>query len=134
MVIGLNPSTANESKNDPTINHLSKALNKLGYGGFYMMNCWTYISTKPEGIKTNPMAEEWNSNLITVTAASVKDVIFAWGAWEIVKEKGKDKELIEMFPNALCFGKNSDGTPEHPMFSLVYKKNKPELQLIPFAQ
>ena len=40
MAIGLNPSTANANKNDQTINYLILMLTKLGYGGFYMMNCW----------------------------------------------------------------------------------------------
>lgn len=80
-----------------------------------MMNCWAYITSKPELLKINPMSDEWNNNLITVTASKCKDVIFAWGTFKIIKELGRDKELIEMFPNAKCFGKNADGSPFHPL-------------------
>jgi hypothetical protein len=129
MCIGLNPSTANASKNDNTINVLIKVLGKLGYGGFYMMNCWAYITSDPKLLKVNPMSDEWNNNTITVTASICDTVIFAWGNFEIIREKGRDAELIEMFPNAKCFGKNQNGTPWHPR-ALSYKGllNNPELK------
>ena len=128
MCIGLNPSTANASKNDNTINVLSKMLKHLGYGGFYMMNCFAFITSKPELLQHNPMSDEWNNNTMTVTAGLCSDVIFAWGNFKIIQETGRDKELIEMFPNAKCFGKNANGTPFHPR-AMSYKGllNNPSL-------
>lgn len=130
MCIGLNPSTANGYKNDQTISYLIKMCSALGYGGFYMMNCWAYISSKPENLKNNEMSDEWNNSAITVTASKCKDVIFAWGTFKIIKEKGRDKELEEMFPNAKCFGKNKDGSPFHPLAMMPRNgrdPNKPTL-------
>lgn len=121
MCIGLNPSTANADKNDATINNLIGILTKLGYGGFYMMNCFAYITSKPKPLKFNPLSDDWNNNMITVTASECTDIIFSWGTFKIIKEKGRDKELIEMFPNAKCFGINKDGSPFHPR-ALTYIK------------
>jgi len=128
MLIGLNPSTANENKNDNTINILIRVMTTLGYGGFYMMNCFAFIASKPELLKHNQLSDEWNNNFLIVTAGECSDVIFAWGSFEIIKETGRDKELMELFPNALCFGHNQNGTPFHPR-ALSYKGllNKPEL-------
>lgn len=134
LCIGLNPSTANADKNDATINNLRGILKKLGYGGFYMMNCFPFITSNPKLIKHNPMSDELNNNMLTVVAYKCKDVIFSWGAFEVVKETGRDKELIEMFPNAKCFGFNKDGSPYHPR-ALTYIKgalNEPELH--PYSQ
>lgn len=131
MCIGLNPSTANAEKNDNTINILIRVLGKLGYGGFYMMNCWAFITSKPELLQHNEMSDEWNDNVITVTAGECQDVIFAWGNFDIIKEKGRDKELEEMFPNAKCFGKNQNGTPFHPR-ALSYKGLLNNPKLIPY--
>lgn len=131
MVIGLNPSTANADKDDPTIRTLRSALKTLGYGGFYMMNCWAYIASKPAELKINPMSCEWNDNMITVTANLCRTVIFAWGNFEIVKQQGRDAELIEMFPDAMCFGYNQNGTPMHPL-SLMYKGMVSNPQLIKY--
>lgn len=115
MCIGLNPSTANANKNDQTIRYLIKMLTKLGYGGFYMTNCFSFITSKPELLQRNPMSDEWNDNTLTIVASKCQDVIFSWGAFKIIKETGRDRELIEMFPRAKCFGKNKDGTPFHPL-------------------
>lgn len=127
MVIGLNPSTANETKTDATITHLTAMLKILGYGGVYMMNCWSYVSSNPKLIKSNPFSDEWNSNTIIMVAGKCKDVIFAWGSFPIIREKCKDKEFEEMFPNALCFGRNKNSTPMHPlamMYAGLTKKPK----------
>lgn len=133
MCIGLNPSKATGEKPDPTITNLKKALIALGYGGFYMMNCWPYITSDPKLLKHNPMSDEWNDNMITVTASKCRDIIFAWGTFPIVKEKGRDKELAEMFPNAKCFGFNKNGTPRHPL-SLMYQGDVSTPVLIPYQK
>src|SRR5687767_11368229 len=52
MCIGLNPSKANAGKNDPTISNLITALKVLGYGGFYMMNLFAWISSNPNDLLT----------------------------------------------------------------------------------
>lgn len=134
MCIGLNPSTANESKNDPTIGALSRALKKLGYGGLYMVNLFPIISSDPEilldvSVKLNTLE---NDVKLAETHLLCKDVIVCWGAFK--QATNRIKEVLPRYPDALCFGKNADGTPEHPMFSLVYKKNKPELKLVPYQQ
>lgn len=130
MCIGLNPSTANGEKNDATITILIKMLTLLGYGGFYMMNCFPYITSKPELLKHNPASDEWNDNMLTITSSLCKDVIFAWGGFKVIKILGRDKQLIEMFPNAKCFGKSKDGSPIHPLAMQERNgrdPNKPEL-------
>lgn len=131
MVIGLNPSTANGDTDDQTIGNLRRILSKLGYGGFYMMNCWAYIATKPEFLKINPMSEAWNNDLITITAVECQTIIFAWGNFKIIQEMGRDKELIEMFPNAKCFGFNKNGTPMHPL-ALMYNGTVKSPKLQPY--
>jgi len=106
MCIGLNPSTANANKNDQTISYLIKMLGILGYGGFYMMNCWALISSDPKKLldhSCNELICKWNDDIITVTANQCKDIIFCWGGFKIISETGRDKQLIEMFPYAKCF-------------------------------
>lgn len=130
MCIGLNPSTANGEKNDATISILIRMLDILGYGGFYMMNCFPYITSNPKLLKHNPVSDEWNDNVLTVTASLCSDVIFAWGGFKVIKDTGRDKQLIDMFPNAKCFGKSKDGSPIHPLAMQERNgrnPNKPEL-------
>ena len=116
MFVGLNPSTANETEVDATIRSVIRIARHNGYGGFYMMNCWAYVATKPENLKFNPMSSEWNNNMLTVIAAKCKDVVFAWGAFKIVKELGRDVEMKAMFPQAKCLQILKDGSPKHPLY------------------
>lgn len=138
MCIGLNPSTANTNKNDQTISYLIKMLKVLGYGGFYMMNCWSLISSDPKKLldhRWNELICQWNDNMITVTALECQDIIFCWGNFKIIRETGRDKELIEMFPNAKCFGKNENGSPFHPLAMMPRNGRDPNNpKLSPFQE
>jgi len=126
MFIGLNPSTANEVQPDPTIKSVTRISKSNGFGGFYMMNCFAYVTSDPKLLKHNPFSDEWNNNMLIVTAAKCKAIVFAWGAFKVVAEVGRDKELIDMFPNALCIGINQNGSPKYPLFA------KGKTQLISF--
>lgn len=117
MFIGLNPSTANEKENDPTIRSCERIAKANEFGGFYMVNCWAYISTDRTKLKTNPLTEGWNDTMITVIAHKCKEVVFAWGSFSVVKELGRDMELAEMFPNAKALHINKDGSPKHPLYT-----------------
>lgn len=112
MCIGLNPSNANEGKNDPTINNLISVLTKLGYGGFYMMNIFAVVSSNPKYLLTcvDPFGE--NTKHINQVANPELDVIFCWGDF---KQVGDYNEIyLQRFPEAKCFGKNASGSPLHP--------------------
>lgn len=137
MCIGLNPSTANGVKNDQTISYLIKMLGILGYGGFYMMNCYPLISSKPDVLREfeedayHDKEDIENTRFLMETAHEVKDVIFAWGMFPIIKKDGRDKMFSGYWPNALCFGINKDGSPFHPLAMMPRNgrdPNNPKLQ------
>jgi hypothetical protein len=46
-VIGVNPSTADETLDDPTIRRVIGFAKRLGYGGALMLNVGAYRSTDP---------------------------------------------------------------------------------------
>ena len=114
MCIGLNPSTANVNKNDNTIDILIRVLKHLGYGGFYMMNLFAIISSKPEVLLTcdDPLGD--NDAKLREVSAICKDVIVCWGAFE--QAENRIKEVLPNYPDAKCFGFNKNGTPWHPRF------------------
>lgn len=116
MFIGLNPSTANESDADPTIRSVCRIAKNNGYGGVYMMNCWSYIATDPKLLRIDPLETEWCNKALLTTARKCKDVVFAWGSFSIVSELERDINLIEMFPKAKCLVKNKNGSPRHPLY------------------
>lgn len=112
MCIGLNPSTANAEKNDNTIDILTNTLRWHEYAGFYMMNLYALITSKPALLFTVPDSLGDNEQWIQRTYEQSKDVIFCWGAFKNIEYRAK--KMIERFPGALCFGKTKNGSPWHP--------------------
>ncbi len=122
MFVGLNPSTANQVSDDPTIRRVKRFASDWGYGGVYMMNCFPYVSTNPENLRENGK-DELNDRCLKMVGKKCEKIIFAWGSFDIVKEMGRDKELKEMFPNAEALIINQDGSPRHPLY--VKSNTKP---------
>lgn len=131
MCIGLNPSTANAEKNDNTINVLIRMLEKLDYGGFYMMNLFAFISSKPEDLLTcdDPLGD--NENKLEEVEALCDVVIACWGNFKQAEQR--IKEVLPRYPKAKCFGINQNGTPFHPR-AMSYKGLLDKPELIPYPQ
>ena len=127
MFIGLNPSTANEEVNDNTIKRVRNLSMQFGYGGFYMMNCFPYISTDPNALYDFGNIKE-NDHWLTRVGSYCHDIVFAWGSFKVIKDKGRDEELKKMFPRAKALKLSKDGSPWHPLY---VPKN---VQLINFIQ
>lgn len=125
MFVGLNPSTANETEDDPTIRRVIAISKKLGYGTVYMTNCFPFVSTDPTQLKDTGEIE-FNDGWLRRIAGDCKTVVFAWGNFKIVSELGRDKALVEMFPDAMALHINKNGSPKHPLYCRTDSK------LIPF--
>lgn len=113
MFIGLNPSTANESGNDRTITRVKNLSVGWGYGGFYMMNLFSYVSTDPGKLVVctdNTLNDSW---LFSVRK-SCKDVVFVWGNFSVAVERAK--EVKKMFTDAKALLLNKNGSPRHPLY------------------
>jgi hypothetical protein len=134
MFIGLNPSTANETEPDPTIKSVTRLSKNLGYGGFYMMNCFPFVSTDPDalhGYDKEVFSQHQfflNNQKLKEVSALCKDIVFAWGNFDVVKELSRDEELSQMFPDAKALILNKNGSPRHPLYVSANTK------LIPFKQ
>jgi len=115
MFVGLNPSTANEHGDDPTIRKVKAFANRLGYGGVYMMNCFPFVSTNPEKLRDVGNTSE-NDEWLQKVGLICSDVIFAWGAFAVVRDTNRDRQLTDMFPGAKALVINKDGSPRHPLY------------------
>lgn len=127
MCIGLNPSTANATKNDNTISLLIAMLTKLGFGGFYMTNLFAWISSNPNDLLTcdDPISE--NDNHLKAVRNYCQTVIACWGSFKQIGERAD--VVIKMFDNIKCFGTTSNGSPWHPRALLYNGTSKsPKLQ------
>jgi len=124
---GLNPSTANEFGTDPTIRSVMRITRHNGCGGFVMLNCFPFVSTDPDMLRDFGNTKE-NDRVIKRLTAQCEHVVFAWGNFKVVRDLGRDHELMKLFPKALCLGINKNGSPKHPLFI------KGSTKLIPYVK
>lgn len=116
MFIGLNPSTANESENDPTMRRVIGFAKSWDCGGVYMTNLFTIISSSPGILKDHRSWGELVSNfsLLVDISKKCKEVVFCWGNFKEAEIRAR--ECKKYFKDAMCLGRNKNGSPKHPLY------------------
>lgn len=117
-VIMLNPSRANELKNDRTVMNLSNYLIDNKYRSMSIVNLYAYMTTYPSELKyRNPEFEKYNDEYIIKAARESDVVIIAWGS-DCSKYKARKSEVENMlrpYKNKLkCFKDEQGRKPRHP--------------------
>lgn len=112
--IGLNPSSASEFMDDPTIRRVKRFASDWGYAGVYMTNLFAIVSTDPKLLLTceDPIGD--NDKHLGEIRQKCHDVLFAWGNFKEAQQRAK--VISDMFPFAVCLGLNKNGTPKHPLY------------------
>lgn len=119
MVIGLNPSTADEQIDDPTIRRCMGFAKRWGYGALCMTNLFAWRDTKPEHMKAaaEPCGED-NGHWLTEVADDAGMILAAWGRHGSFL--GRDRNVISALKGCgvqvYCLGHNGDGSPKHPLY------------------
>ena len=114
MFIGLNPSTANSSSDDPTIRRIKRFTSDWGYGGFYMMNLFTQITPYPKELKLNSF-KELHENRVRIRELNeeCKITVCCWGNF---KQAAIEGEYCKCMEKSHCLGMNKNGSPKHPLY------------------
>lgn len=115
MVIGLNPSTATEDHDDPTVKRCAERAKALGFPHFVMTNIFAYRATDPTDMlrapdPIGPENDQWLSRL----ARKAGLILAAWGTDGSHMQRGQ--AVAELLPDLHCLGTNLDGSPKHPLY------------------
>jgi hypothetical protein len=121
LFIGMNPSTADASANDPTCAREWQFALREGYSAMVKTNVGDYRATNPKDLMADGLAVSSPENLpaIRKIAQVAGQVVLCHGklnpplavaAREIVAALREDK--IPLW----CFGTNGDGSPKHPLY------------------
>lgn len=115
LQIGLNPSKADEIRNDPTIFRGMTRAFREGFGGFLMANLYAYISTQPEALLNhdNTIGEYTDRYLKQMIEMSERQLC-GWGSFKPVQARAPI--VLSMIKNPYCLGVNADGQPKHPLY------------------
>lgn len=115
--IGLNPSTADESKDDPTIRRCIGYAKAWGYGGLHMLNLFAFRATDPKKMKlaADPIGPD-NDLYIKRIAGITQVVVAAWGG-NATFLPSRSEEIVDLIGERLtCLGKTKGGHPKHPLY------------------
>jgi hypothetical protein len=113
--IGLNPSTADETRDDPTIRRCIRFARDWGYAELVMLNAYAYRSTDPAGLwevgdPVGPDNDEW----IARESGAANLVVCAWG---VHCDEQREREVLALLPpRPRVLGFTKDGHPRHPLY------------------
>jgi hypothetical protein len=115
MFIGLNPSTADETKDDPTIRKCVGFAKRWGFGALCMTNLFAFRATDPRKMKLelDPTGPS-NDKLIAACARSAGIIVAAWGVNG--EHMNRDGEVINLVDDLYCLRTTKHGMPEHPLY------------------
>lgn len=115
MFIGLNPSTADEIEDDPTIRRCMQFAMDWGYSGLCMTNLFAYRATDPKVMKiaVDPVGVE-NDQWLSECAVNAGIVIAAWGTEG--RHMNRDSAVKMLIPDLHYLKITKNGHPGHPLY------------------
>lgn len=119
MFVMLNPSTATEIANDPTIERCEQRARRLGFGGFRATNIFALRATDPTNMKSDPAPEgPANTAALIEGAEWAGMIIAAWGVHGAHRERGPltAASLREAGHQLHHLGLSKHGHPRHPLY------------------
>jgi len=119
LFVMLNPSTAAETEDDPTIKRCQVRAVNMGFGGLWVVNLFAYRSTDRKVLRfvADPVGAQ-NDEMIMKVAKKVSTAICGWGTDG--RLRGRDAQVVKLLrmsgvqPQALKV--NEDGSPGHPLY------------------
>ena len=120
LFVMLNPSTADEFKNDPTVERCERRARALGFGAFRVTNIFAFRATDPKVMRStsDPLGPQ-NDAAITGSATGWADtIVCAWGNHGEHLGRGRVVEsMLKATGRPLHhLGVTGMGHPKHPLY------------------
>ena len=119
VFVMLNPSTADEHVNDPTVERCQRRAGRLGFGAMGVVNLFAFRSTNPAALYEcdEPVGPD-NDAAILGQARQAEMVVCAWGTHGALNERGRRvREMLTAGGVGLhALSLNADGSPGHPLY------------------
>lgn len=121
LFVMLNPSTADETKDDPTIRRCVGFAQSWSFGSLAVGNLFAFRTPSPSFLKSasEPIGENNNSWLLRLQAESHLAVA-AWGNHG--RFMGRSVAVRRLLPNLHTLGITKLGEPGHPLYMPARKK------------
>ncbi|MBY0439350.1 MAG: DUF1643 domain-containing protein [Burkholderiales bacterium] len=119
LMIMLNPSTADEERNDPTVERCERRARANGFGGLLVANIFALRSTDPKALYVHPSpVGRQNDAAILAMAREAGRVVCAWGVHGALHDRGLRvaSRLRQAGLTLGVLGLTRDGHPRHPLY------------------
>ncbi len=128
--IMLNPSTATEVQNDPTVERCERRARALGFGSFRVCNIFAWRDTDPFKMRksSEPIGPE-NDSAIIESCTWADRVVCAWGTHGEHLKRGPQVERLvrETGVTPYHLGLSKHGHPKHPLYIGYAQRPEPWL-------
>ena len=119
LFVMLNPSTATELQNDPTVERCERRARALGFGGFAVANIFGFRATDPKLMRAaaDPVGPG-NDAAIRALAAAADWIVCGWGLHGAHLGRGAAVAAALRLQGAELFhlGLTMAGAPKHPLY------------------
>ncbi len=119
LFVMLNPSTATELQNDPTVERCERRARVLGYGSFAVGNIFAFRATDPKVMRSHPdPIGPHNDAALSDMAAEADRIICAWGSHGAHLDRGPRVGILLRGTGKPLFhlGLTKSGAPTHPLY------------------
>lgn len=122
---GLNPSTADQHADDPTIRRILGFADDWGFGTLVMLNAFALRSTDPKALasmvarRRDPVGPDNDATIERVLTEHRRDkLVIGWGAHGTLLARGRDlaARALALHGRPECFGLTASGQPRHPLY------------------
>lgn len=116
LFIMLNPSTADELTNDPTVARCETRARSMGFGGVMIANLFAYRATRPQDLKrAEAPVGGANDAVLAHWTARAGLTIAAWGVHG--GHQGRAAAMARGLDGSMShLGLTKDGHPRHPLY------------------
>ncbi|MEO0487426.1 MAG: DUF1643 domain-containing protein [Pseudomonadota bacterium] len=125
LFIMLNPSTATEVQNDPTVERCERRARALGFGAFRVLNIFAWRDTDPRKMRAaaDPVGPH-NDDAIRDSLPWADQIIAAWGTHGAHLDRGPKVETLLRASGRPIYhlGLSKAGHPKHPLYIAYTQK------------
>ncbi len=128
----LNPSTADEVVNDPTIERCQRRAIAMGYGSMIIVNLFPFRLTDSTLLHTadNLLGDSVEADDCILRAVALANVtVCGWGKHALAAPRAKHVlallKAAGLQHKVMCLQLNKDGSPQHPLYIGYAKTPEP---------
>jgi hypothetical protein len=122
----LNPSTATEVQNDPTVERCERRARAMGFGAFRVVNIFGFRATDPRDMRAAPDPIGPENDAAIIAAADWADMILcAWGTHGAHLGRGAAVAQMLAGYDLHHLGLTQAGDPKHPLYISYAQRPEP---------